>query len=126
MFRYLIAALLTIACTAVYCAGTTPPTLHRLKPRDEWKAVTLDGYIIQSNKGGFVGMFGAGASSKEFAWTDRTDTFGPRRMLQLVFADDAMRRRAEAVENAPMFVSVIEVKRGETAWYLVESITEPN
>lgn len=118
----LYAALATASAIvdAASANADTPPLLHRIQPRAEWKVEKLDGYIVELK----ANAWNWGNADKEFSWTDSLSTQRPRRILTLVFADHATYLRAEQFQGVPVFVTAIKVTHGTQSWYLVESITE--
>ncbi len=117
----IIAALLTIAAIASAVVGDMPVRSLPLKPRHEWKAVKLDGYVVDATTARWIGMIGG--PDKEFAWTNSMG-FGPRETRTLLFADKATRLRAEQLQGVPVCVTAIEVTKGGVSFWLAESITE--
>lgn len=117
-------AIITVAVVVV-CAASPPAALPRLQPRAEWKAVSLHGYIVDvTPRPDVAAVAMATAGPKQFIWTDTMAADGPRQALPLAFTDDFMLRRAEQLQNMPIYVRAIAVSNGRQAWWIVESIAE--
>lgn len=119
----IVAALVIALSMAFVVVGSTPPRTLPIQPRTTWQSQKLDGYIIDRTPQKWVGMIGN--TKKEFSWVGTTAEDGPQVTLPLAFADDAVYRKAEQLAGFPVFVTAVQVSRGESLLWVVESISEP-
>lgn len=101
------------------CAALVPlPKGHQ--PRDEWAEEEVVGYVVHMNPSRW-----AWGAVKEFSYYDNHPRLGIFTQCRpLVFADEATYKRAETLQDQRAKLRMIQVGRGHSKWWLVESIAE--